>query len=312
MLSFADWLKHNDRRERTITDYGASVGRFCAWLRDHRHIPDPVPADVSRIDLADYREFLRQHGRASATINTYLAALETWLDWAVATNQRLDNPAHGLRRIKQHTDTAPKALERKAVGRLLTAVGQGRHPVRDTAIVTLFLQTGLRLEELTNLTWGDLTIQERSGVLAVRDGKGQKARTIPLSVDVRKALWLYLQHDVLKRDQLDYRLTPSAIRQMHPWIATNAQQHVFYSQKGNALSGNAVWRMIHQAGERAGIADLHPHMLRHTFATQLVENGVPVTVIAGLMGHSTITTTQIYTKPNEEALQRAIETLSWE
>ncbi len=267
---------------------------------------------MSRIDLADYREFLRQHGRSSATINTYLAALETWLDWAVATNQRLDNPAHGLRRIKHQKDTAPKALERKAVGRLLTVVGQGRHPVRDTAIVTLFLQTGLRLEELTMLTWGDLTIQERSGVLRVRDGKGQKDRTIPLAVDVRKAVWLYLQHDVLKRDQLDYRLTPSAIRQLNTWIATNTHQCVFQSQKGNALSGSAVWRMIQQAGQRANIADLHPHMLRHTFATQLVDNGVPVTVIAGLMGHSTITTTQIYTKPNQEALERAIGSLSWD
>ncbi len=150
--------------------------------------------------------------------------------------------------------------------------------------------TGLRVGELCALRLGDVDLSERKGRVTVRSGKGQKYRVIPLNADVRRALAQYL-----------------AVR---PRVADD---HLFVSQRGGtALSTHGVEQLVATYARQAGLEDVTPHTLRHTFGKGLLDAGVDLPTVAALLGHENLNTTAVYTHPSARDLERAVEKLEWE
>jgi integrase/recombinase XerC len=160
---------------------------------------------------------------------------------------------------------------------------------RDGSLVLFLLNTGLRLQEATALRLDDLQLSERKGSLLVRQGKGNKERSVPLNATARKAL----------RDWLDVRPEDSG---PYVWVAVEAEAD-------KRLSGRAVQRVLTRYGQAAGLPDLTPHVARHTFAKNLVDSGVGLEKVARLLGHANLNTTRIYVTPSEHDLELAVESL---
>jgi site-specific recombinase XerD len=195
------------------------------------------------------------------------------------------NPAKGVPMVNQ-VPAPPSALDRLDMNRLMRAVYK-EEIVRDIAIMELLLNTGLRVGEVEELRVDDIEITDRKGNLIVRQGKGGKFRVVPLNKDVRRALTDYNN----ERSQID----------------TTA---LFVSKRKQRLTANAIWRLVKKYGELAGLLEVHPHSLRHTFGTRLVrEHNIDLVTAAQLMGHSSVQTTAIYTRATQVDLDNAVERL---
>ena len=271
----------------TVKAYGQDLRAWAKWYDQTTGGQALTAADPR--DIRDYQGYMVRKGLKPATINRRLNAMRRFYRWAVRKGLAHDNPFDGLKvGVKAQKQTAPKWLTEKEQRRLLRAVRQygGRNTARDMALIRLGLDAGLRLSEIADLTLDDLDLGERQGWVRVRFGKGGKARELPLSLEARKALRAWLEE-----------------RKKHPYAD---DPHLFLGQRG-PLSGAGIYRIVTKYGRMADIAGLTPHTLRHTFAKNLIDAGRPLTVVAALMGHETLDTLAIYTRPSREDLQRAIE-----
>ena len=209
------------------------------------------------------------------------------------------NPAETIRSVPQVQQGA-KYLDRKEQFALQRAIEKDlqlaklRYPKRwltrrrDASLTICLLNTGLRLHEALEMCLDNLEISDRKGKLSVH-GKGSKFRQVPLNTEARKALhaWLCVRPDV---------------NGGHLWIAVESVQE-------GSLSSRSVQRIVERYGQQAGIENLTPHILRHTFAKNLVDQGVGLEKVAALLGHSSLNTTRIYITPNEMDLEQAVEKL---
>jgi len=301
---FVAWLGEQDRSPATVRAYAIGVRTFETWFNDRTGQPlDPV--QMTPLDIKAFREHLVNTARLkTASVNNYLAGVRAFCKWAQSAGLAQHDPAANIKMLRQ-APRAPKWLEgpqqfallretEKAVQLSdLRANGDMTHPAavwarRDRAIVRLLLNTGLRLSEATALRIEDVKIAPRSGEVRVRRGKGSKSRTVELNKDARAAISAWLE------------------------VRPSGGEALFVSQKGGALSARALSEVVRILGEAAGIADLHPHLLRHSFAKNLVNQGVGLEVVADLLGHENLETTRIYTTPSAADRQRAVEKVSWE
>ena len=270
----------------TVRAYGADLRAWAKWCDQTTGGQALTAADPR--DIRDYLGYMVRQGLKPATINRRLNAIRRFYKWATRKGLADDNPFDDLRvGVKAQKQTAPKWLTEKEQRRLLRAVREyGRKDrLRDMAIIRLGMDAGLRLSEIAALTLDDVTVNGRSGWVQVRYGKGGKAREVPLSVDARKALGAWLA----ERERHRYADDP----------------HLFLGQRG-PLAGPGIYRIVTKYGRLAGIAGLTPHTLRHTFAKNLIDAGRPLTVVAALMGHGSLNTLAIYTRPSREDLARAV------
>lgn len=301
---FVAWLGEQDRSPATVRAYAVGVRTFETWFTERTGHPlDPV--QITPLDIKAFREHLLNTVRLkTASVNNYLAGVRAFCGWAQATGLAQHNPAVNIKLLKQ-APRAPRWLERPQQFALLRetekavqlgdlrAGGDMAHPAavwarRDRAIVRLLLNTGLRLSEATALRVEDVVIRPRSGEVRVRRGKGSKARTVELNADARAALASWLE------------------------VRPDGGEALFVSQKGGALSARALSEVVRVVGNAAGITHLHPHLLRHSFAKNLVDQGVGLEVVADLLGHESLETTRTYTTPSAADRQRAVEKVSWE
>jgi site-specific recombinase XerD len=183
---------------------------------------------------------------------------------------------------------SPKSLEKREVDRLIR-MAERSGKKRDLALLQVLRHTGLRVEEVCDLRLDDIEISERKGLLTVRRGKGAKYRTIPLNADVRYALGVYLA----VRPRVD-------------------DDHLFIGQRGRGLSEQAVWYLVTKYARQAGLEDVSPHTLRHSFGKQLLDATKDLVAVAALLGHEKLETTAIYTQPSERDLARAVALLERE
>lgn len=296
MTSFSDWLFGEDQSPRTIMAYISDLAGFSAWYEQTNGEPLAV---FTATDLREYKARLQAVDRAApATINRKLAALRAYGRYLVDQGLADHNPAEAARGVRQQR-LAPKWLDRKDQARLIRELERGqlaartdparRDAARNFAIVLLLLLTGLRVSELCALNCEDLKLRDRSGWLTVRSGKGDKLREVPLNLEARAAL----QH----------------------WFAWSphkdnppATAPAFMGRGGDRLQARGVQKMLAAIGRRAGV-ELSPHSLRHTFAHNLTAAGVGLDRIAALLGHSSLTTTAIYTTPGPHDLELAVASL---
>ncbi len=241
------------------------------------------------VDTATVRAFMASLAKAKlapASQGRALAAVRSLLRFGVREGRIGANPARGVRTPKL-PKTLPRHLRPAELEELLAAAaGDGPLAPRDRALLELLYASGLRVSELVGLDWNDVDLSSRMVRVL---GKGGKERLVPCGRPAVEALraWLVLWE---------------AIRAEHP--GAGREEPVFLNSRGARLTDRSVRRILDAAVERAGVAGgVHPHTLRHTFATHLLEAGADLRAIQELLGHASLGTTQKYTHVDLERLQ---------
>ena len=266
----------------TIKAYGRDLRLFGEWFAQTNG-RTLSPESITPIDVRQYRAYLLTvKNHKPATVNRKLASLSAFCEWAREAELIPANPTQGISLVEE-VRPAPKWLDKKQQYALLRAV-QEKGKKRDIALITLMINTGLRVSEVSNLQVSDVVITPRKGSVTVRGGKGEKFRSVPLNVDARTAIQAYLEE----------------------WPAENGDR-LFLGQRGGQLQPSGIYYLIKRYAHDARLEDVTPHTLRHTFGKNLVDAGVPLDRVAQLLGHESVDTTRIYTTPSEQDLQREVE-----
>ena len=249
--------------------------------------------DVSRAVVEDYLAFLQAAGRKPSSVRRALSAVRGLHRFCQDERGAVLDPTEGLRPPRQ-PQAIPKALSEDEAGRLLSSVpGLDARSRRDRAILELLYATGMRISELAGLRLADLDL-ERS--VCVVFGKGAKERVVPFGRYAEEAVRQWLGRE------------GRALFAPERWARRLDEEALFLSSRGRRMSRQAVWTVVHRAAVRAGLeAKVTPHVLRHSCATHLLEHGADIRVVQELLGHATITTTQVYTKVSNELLRREYE-----
>lgn len=287
LSDFDDYLQRIGRSNHTCRAYRTDLTDFFRWLA--LSTGDNHPNAVDSRDIRDYRDFLRQRGKAVSTINRRLKALTTFFRWAVRTGLTAYSPFDDLERatIREGSKPMPAHLESREQQALLRRARASGN-LRDVALLHVLLGTGLRIAEVAALNVSDVTLSARKGWLTVRGGKGNKARDIPLANKTRQALADYL-----------------AVREF------DGGERLFLGQRG-PLNPAGIHYLVKKYAYQARLPHCTAHTLRHTFAKNLVDAGVPLDQVAMLLGHESLDTTKIYTRPGRRDLERAVRMVDGE
>lgn len=284
LAKYADHLQRSPLSGHTPRTYLGAVRAYLAWLQGAPVDGDPLN-DAAAKDWAvrDYRSYLVTVAkRATSTVNKHLAALQDFYTW-----RGLGQP-QGVKRhqVPRH---APKALEPRAKLRYLRAV-EAWPSARDRAIALLPLYAGTRIAEIAALDVTDVRLSARKGTVHLV-GKGEKSRDVPLHATLREALAAWL-----------------AERPSKPGADSPA---LFTSGRGTRMTTDALADVIAAIVKAASLDDhVTSHVLRHTFGTELTRSGVDIVTVAELMGHASLETTRLYTRPGAEDMQRAVDVLT--
>ncbi len=250
--------------------------------------------DVTTLDVADYLAGLREGDAehpplAASSAGRAVVAVRGLHAFALAEGLTTENPARTVR-PPVPPRRLPKAISVPDVARLLDAAGVGPAALRDRALLELLYATGARISEAVGLDVDDLDLARASSRAAAGDsrvstvrlrGKGGKQRLVPVGSFAADAVNAYL---VRARPSL---AGASGRGQPSPALFLNA--------RGGRLTRQGAWGALRAAATRAGLAEVSPHVLRHSFATHLLDGGADVRVVQELLGHASVTTTQVYT-----------------
>lgn len=284
IAAFLDELRRQDLAASTIASYEGDLCAFAGWFVGTTGEAF-TPQVVTPTDVLDHKAYLRTtQRRQAATVNRRLAALRKFFLWAKATGRIADLPTMEVKSVPTGS-RVPKSLGKREADCLIRAVEQSKN-TRDLAIVLTLRHTGIRVGELCALRIPDLIIRDRKGSLLVRSGKGDKDRTIPLNNDGRRALQAYLVQ--------------------RPAVADD---RVFVGQRGEPLRPEAVQLIVRKYAHRAGLPEVTPHILRHTFAKHVLDTGGDLPTVSRLLGHERLETTAIYTQPTTRDLEEAVQRL---
>jgi site-specific recombinase XerD len=303
------YLQEEDHSPGTVKKYTQAIAHFLIWYEQEEHAPLHI-AHLTPIALIGYRNELQYEQQKSiSTINVRISALRAWCAWLVDQGYLPLDPAARVKLISGETGSKREGLSSTQVNALLRQAQISRDPARNYAIVQVLLQTGLRLGECSGLTFGDITFGERSGLLLVRAGKGNKVRSVPLNSSARDAIATC----VGSRLQIE---NPSIKTVAKAWPKSKSPEAflpLFESQKGGRLTTSAMGQMIADLVKAAG--ELVPeetsaHTLRHTFARNyLAQYPGDLVGLATLLGHSSLDTTRLYSQPSVEQLSTRVEQL---
>lgn len=273
---FESYLQRRFPERRTPIDYVSDVRQLMAVC------PKPW-REVTMQDIDLFVDQQRQAGLKQSTVNRRVAALKAFFDFLAEESGDLSwpNPV----RFQRHAGKRPRALPRDLRDEDIERLWGVMVSARDRAWFALMVRAGLRVGEVVNLKMSDgLSPAEGERPARLRVcGKGGKERVVYLTADAYAVLETWLQ--------------------ARP---TTEESHVFLNGRGKPLSANGLQWLLHQYGQQVGL-DLTPHQLRHTFARQLTEAGMPITSLGKLLGHAQVTTTQIYTAGADPALAQAYQ-----
>ncbi|MDE2511203.1 MAG: tyrosine recombinase XerD [Elusimicrobia bacterium] len=263
---------------RTVTAYATDVGHFLAWANEEKI----DPRSLSKSALDDFLWHEKERGLGAASLGRRVNALKSFFMYLAVEANLPENPAEHLKGPRM-PKRLPKFLSQRDAQRLLAAPnGVTYLDVRDRAMLELLYAAGLRVSELVALKPEGVNLQE--GWVRVL-GKGAKERMVPVHPRALSALKLYLS----ERERRFKAPAPE----------------LFLGRTGKKLSREQFWRILRGLGKRAGLNDVHPHLLRHTFATHLLAGGADLRSVQEMLGHADLSTTQIYTHLDSAALKSA-------
>jgi integrase/recombinase XerD len=239
--------------------------------------------EVDRRQVLDYLTSEKERGLAVNSLSRRLVAIKVFFRY-LQQEGLLDRNVTEVMDSPKLWKILPSVLSVREVERLLAApLGDTRLALRDTALLELMYATGLRVSEAAGLTLEDVHFDQ--GYLRCL-GKGSKVRLVPFGDKAREKLKTYLA-------------------QSRPQFLKNpAERHVFLTYRGRAFSRKGIWKLVGRYAALAGISkEVHPHTLRHSFASHLLANGAPLRVIQEMLGHADIATTQVYTHVDQGRLR---------
>lgn len=287
-LEVEDFLTHlaveKGRSQNTLSAYRRDLRKYLAHLRAQgRTIHDVTPDDV-----VSYVRALQSRGFAASSVARMAVAVRGLHRFLLAEDLAEHDPAADVE-APGVPRGLPKALTEEEVTRLIDAVvGDTPAARRDRAILEVLYGTGCRISELVGLSLGDLDLHTaRMRVF----GKGSKERVVPIGTPAGLALEAWLS------DAGRGALSPTR------WRRRGDADAVFLNQRGGRLTRQGAWGVVRKHGEAAGLTGLlTPHVLRHSCATHMVDHGADLRVVQELLGHASVSTTQVYTYVSTERL----------
>ncbi|ESS71550.1 tyrosine recombinase XerC [Methyloglobulus morosus KoM1] len=268
---FLNQLRFEKRAsEHTVSNYQRDLERLSTYCVD-KQISDW--ADLKQIDVRAHIAARHRKGMGSKTLQRELSAIRSFYVFLLKNGWVESNPAQYVKAPKQ-ARKLPKTLDVDQVNGLLEAGANSPLEIRDLAMFELFYSSGLRLSELKALDIADLDLTDRS--LIVRSGKGGKSRVLPIGEKAVAAINNWLQKRMI--------------------MTTVGNTALFVGTKGSRLGQRSIELRLAQWCKKKGLDQhIHPHMLRHSFASHLLESSQDLRAVQELLGHSNISTTQIYT-----------------
>jgi len=280
LLDYRRELERRGSSRHTLRAYGSDLAELAEWATRR----GSEPGSLAYRDLRSYAAALSERGLARASVSRKLAAVRSFHDHLTRTGAAQQNPAELLPMPKKES-RLPRVLGPDEIARLLDRIpASGPLEVRDRAMLEVTYASGLRAEEIVNLDADAVDFD--SETLRVT-GKGSKTRIVPMGEPAQRALDRYL-------------------RQARPALATGREEPaLFLSRRGRRLSPSDVRRRLDRWVREAAVAGhVSPHTLRHSFATHLLEGGADLRSIQELLGHSSVSTTQVYTRVEPGRLSR--------
>ncbi len=276
---FEKYLLEKDRSQNTIECYIKDVKQLGGWASKSLNLQ---VQELAQINLTYFKRILKSSGQSLISINRKIAGINAFYRYifekGVITEQLVVTP---FKIKKQHEF---HGLESNKLWRLRTEIHRSGSK-RDICILEILLNTGIRVSELVNIKISDIKMSPRKGILYIL-GKGEALRTVPLNKDARKAISDYL-----------------AVRE------ESSSNYLFIGQRG-VLRRNAVNLILKKYGKRVGV-EISAHKLRHSLGYALIKQGKALTTIKEILGHESISTTQIYTVTTEADRQNALEEVEW-
>lgn len=263
----------------SLAAYATDLRRFGSYLADKKIDIE----SVERLHIVRHFQSLRHAGISARSVARALAAIRGMFRFLVAERHLKHDPTENLENPRLWT-TLPKSLHATEVEALLSAPDRTKPDgLRDWAMLELLYATGLRVSELIHVKVDDLVMD--AGFLRTV-GKGSKERIVPFGDAARDAVVEYIEKG-------------------RSHFNKHADAHLFLSNRGRAMSRQSFWMKIAKYARQAGIkSKISPHVLRHAFATHLLENGADLRSVQMMLGHSDISTTQIYTHVSRARLQK--------
>lgn len=281
---FLDHLKlDKGYTDDTIYDYNYDLKKFFEFLRDEGVLMD----DVDNIIIRNFLTKELSSGISKRSCKRRISTLKQFYAYMYKTGVVKDNPFLFVQTIKTEKKY-PHALYREQIAEIFTKndARTDELAIRDQAIMYVLYYCGVRASELVNLRIQDVNLKSRTARIF---GKGQKERLVPFTKETQKKLEEYIE-----------KLRPILLsKTMDP------QPNLFLNSRGEPLTTRGLEYILDQIEEKTGsFVGLHPHLLRHSFATHLLENGADLRVIQELLGHESINATQVYTHVSTEAMKQ--------
>ncbi len=267
----------------TVSSYMRDIRQFSGWLQSEMLLN---VTDASQQNISDYLAHLEREGRSNSTISRNLASLKNFYSYLVASGFLEKTPVVEIH-VEHEEKKIPEVLTNQEVELLLSQpICSDAKGYRDKAMLEVMYATGIRVTELINLDVGDVNLE--LGMLRCSNGK--KSRTIPLYPEALNALSVYLR---------DIRET---------MVDSPDEKALFVNIGGSRMSRQGFWKVLKHYQQTAHIQkDITPHTLRHSFAVHLLENGADLGSVQELMGHSDISSTQMYKQLVNQKLKKVYD-----
>ena len=253
----------------TIKAYRRDLAAFSQGMQQRALVH---PAEVSEHDVRAFVANMHRKGQGGKSLQRLLSAIRSFYGWLLREHQVKANPAAAVRAPKSGRKL-PQTLDTDAISHLLDFPCESTLAVRDKAFMELFYSSGLRLAELAGLRWDQIDL---NGSMLTVTGKGNKTRMLPIGSKAIAALLAW--------------------RRVRGEFASGEVPQVFVSKNGKPLSPRAIQLRIQHWAKHQGLAqNVYPHLLRHSFASHVLESSGDLRAVQELLGHSDISTTQVYT-----------------
>ena len=254
----------------TINNYRRDLNKLGAFLID---INIENWKDMQDVHARGFISKIRRQGLSPKSIQRQLSSCRSFFRY-LSAEEGLEYTPFSFVKAPKSPNLLPKAMDADMIYKLLDYKATGWIGIRDKAIIELFYSSGLRLAELCNIDISDISIKEKTCRVI---GKGNKTRIVPIGKKAIQSLHLWLKY----RNESAYEISTEAL---------------FLNIKGNRLGQRSIQLRIRKISEERGLPAIHPHMLRHSFASHLLESSGDLRAVQEMLGHADIATTQIYTK----------------